>query len=135
MKTTKGKLTLGAKTMNVASETNPSVVSDTEKRKEILSKMAKVRAARQKGGGRDKPALKKLNTRYSPLVAVRRFCFECCGGNREGVKYCGAVTCDLWVYRFGRRPLKGDELMVKYNFTEGGKFWPYVTGDKTNGQD
>lgn len=46
---------------------------------------------------------------HNPLKAIRRHCVECSGGSAKGVGYCTsdgthATRCDLWPYRFGRRP-------------------------------
>ncbi len=39
-----------------------------------------------------------------PLVAVRRHCVECSGGNAREVRRCQCLNCKLWPYRFGIRP-------------------------------
>jgi len=36
-------------------------------------------------------------------AAVKSFCYECCGYEREEVKLCTDLGCPLWLYRPGRR--------------------------------
>lgn len=45
--------------------------------------------------------------------AIRRFCYECAGGNHAEVTKCPAVTCPLWRYR------KGTEIEPKISDKEG----------------
>ena len=40
----------------------------------------------------------------SPLRSIRAKCLDCCCGSVKTVKYCSALSCDLWYYRFGLRP-------------------------------
>ena len=35
-------------------------------------------------------------------AAVKAFCYECCGYEREEVKLCTDLACPLWLYRPGR---------------------------------
>ena len=64
------------------------------------------------------------------LGQIRKNCVECAGDSTEETKYCSAVDCELWPYRFGRTPgsvrrnAEGKELLDKANFTEGGRFDP-----------
>ena len=46
--------------------------------------------------GNDKPT--------SPLMAIKEFCMECCGGDRNMVKSCSAPQCPLFEFRFGKNP-------------------------------
>lgn len=42
----------------------------------------------------------------SPLSAIKAFCFECCGYNRNDVKECTAPMCPLWEFRNGHNPYR-----------------------------
>lgn len=42
----------------------------------------------------------------SPLSAIKAFCFECCGYNRNYVKECTAQKCPLWEFRNGHNPYR-----------------------------
>ena len=35
-------------------------------------------------------------------AGVKAFCFECCGYEREEVRFCTDQACPLWLYRPGR---------------------------------
>lgn len=39
-----------------------------------------------------------------PLIAIRKYCLDCCAGVREEVKKCPTKNCPLRPYRFGMRP-------------------------------
>lgn len=43
--------------------------------------------------------LKATRGKASPRVAIRAFCSECVGWNRQEVKRCTATACPLWTYR------------------------------------
>ena len=43
---------------------------------------------------------KRLNRRLS----IKKYCLECCGGNREEIKNCVSVNCSLYEYRQGETP-------------------------------
>lgn len=43
---------------------------------------------------------KRLNRRLS----IKKYCLECCGGNREEIKKCVSVNCSLYEYRQGETP-------------------------------
>jgi hypothetical protein len=36
-------------------------------------------------------------------AAVKAFCYECCGNEREEVRLCTDLGCPLWLYRPGRK--------------------------------
>lgn len=36
------------------------------------------------------------------LKAIRLYCLECCGNQKEEVKKCEIKDCKLWQYRFGK---------------------------------
>lgn len=40
----------------------------------------------------------------SPLKAIRAFCLDCCGDNREEVANCLSPKCPLFEFRFGKNP-------------------------------
>lgn len=44
--------------------------------------------------------------KVTPIRAIRMKCLDCCCGQKREVALCPADDCSLWVYRFGRRPLK-----------------------------
>jgi len=35
---------------------------------------------------------------------IRLKCLDCCGNERDEVKFCSAIECDLWYLRFGTYP-------------------------------
>lgn len=44
------------------------------------------------------------------LKRIRSYCMWCCCGQKNEVRLCPSVKCQLWVYRFGKRPQKRDSL-------------------------
>ena len=42
----------------------------------------------------------------NPVKAIREFCLDCCGGQREEVKLCPSERCALHAFRFGRNPYR-----------------------------
>lgn len=42
-----------------------------------------------------------------PLKAIRAKCIDCCAGQRKEVALCTAKYCDLWPYRMGTDPYRG----------------------------
>ncbi len=59
------------------------------------------------------------------LRSIRKHCRDC-GGTEAEVKYCSAIDCAIWPYRFGCTPrqVKEGELLDKSQFEEGGRFAP-----------
>ena len=45
---------------------------------------------------------RKATERKSMAAAVKSFCYECMGYQREEVKVCTDLGCPLWMYRPGR---------------------------------
>lgn len=43
--------------------------------------------------------LKATRGKASPRVAIKAFCLECVGWNRQDVQRCTATACPLWMYR------------------------------------
>jgi len=39
------------------------------------------------------------------VKAIRAKCIDCCCGSRGEVARCHIMTCSLWPYRFGHRPV------------------------------
>jgi len=70
------------------------------------------------------------DTKGEVLRQIRKNCVECAGGSTDEAKYCSALDCLLWPYRFGRTPgsmrrkEEGKALLNKANFAEGGRFDP-----------
>ncbi len=58
------------------------------------------------------------------LRAIRQNCIDCAGGARDEAKYCSALDCPLWPYRFGATPrqVKEKDLLDKANFAEGARY-------------
>lgn len=42
----------------------------------------------------------------SPLDAIKEYCIDCCGGDRQWVKECPSVKCALHEFRFGKNPYR-----------------------------
>ena len=42
----------------------------------------------------------------SPLDAIKDFCMECCGYQRDEVKTCSAPMCPLYEFRLGKNPYR-----------------------------
>ena len=42
--------------------------------------------------------------RQTPLEAVRKHCLDCSGFSAKSVLWCTCTDCNLWIFRFGRRP-------------------------------
>ena len=42
----------------------------------------------------------------TPLDAIKDFCMECCGYQRDEVKKCSAPMCALYEFRFGKNPYR-----------------------------
>lgn len=45
-----------------------------------------------------------MNT--NPVKAIREFCLDCCGGQRNEVKLCPSEKCALHPFRFGTNPYR-----------------------------
>jgi hypothetical protein len=60
------------------------------------------------------------------LHDIRVHCADCSGESTDELKYCSAVDCALWPWRFGVPPAEVVEkgLLDKTLFQEGGKFGP-----------
>lgn len=48
---------------------------------------------------------KKFKT---PIPSIRNKCLDCSGGSYKEVRLCPIQNCDLWPYRFGKRPTQAD---------------------------
>lgn len=46
----------------------------------------------------------------SPLKAIKLFCLECCGYQRDEVKSCTASACPLYCFRDGKNPYRKHEI-------------------------
>lgn len=46
------------------------------------------------------------NLQKNPVKAIKAFCFECCGENRNEVKLCTSVKCALYPFRLGVNPYR-----------------------------
>jgi len=59
------------------------------------------------------------------MRSIRKNCLDC-GGTVDEVRYCSALDCPLWPYRFGCTPrqMKDKELLDKRNFADGERFSP-----------
>ena len=42
----------------------------------------------------------------SPLKAIKAYCYECSGGQREEVKHCAVKNCELYAFRSGKNPYR-----------------------------
>lgn len=42
----------------------------------------------------------------TPLEAIKDFCMECCGYQRDEVKNCTAPKCALYSFRLGKNPYR-----------------------------
>lgn len=42
----------------------------------------------------------------NPVKAIRAFCLECCGDNRNDVRDCTAPNCALYPFRMGKNPYR-----------------------------
>lgn len=43
----------------------------------------------------------------SPVKAIRAYCLECVGHQKNEVKNCTITACPLFPFRFGRNPFHG----------------------------
>ena len=68
----------------------------------------------------------KEDSKSGVLRALRANCVECCGDSPEEVKYCSAIDCALWPYRFGKTPRQVREkaFLDKSHFQSGKRFDP-----------
>jgi len=48
---------------------------------------------------------KKIKT---AIPSIRNKCLDCSGGSYKEVRLCPSTDCDLWPYRFGKRPTQAD---------------------------
>lgn len=48
----------------------------------------------------------------SPLKAIRAKCFDCCGGKYNEIRECGAQSCPLYNYRFGKTPNRKKRILT-----------------------
>ena len=44
--------------------------------------------------------------KWTPLIAVKRYCLSCRGFSPSGVKHCEQEKCHLWIYRMGKNPAR-----------------------------
>jgi len=51
-----------------------------------------------------KEYIRSLCSKISPVKAIRKFCLECVGGNRNYVRECECAHCPLWPFRMGKNP-------------------------------
>ena len=42
----------------------------------------------------------------TPIKAIRKKCLDCTCGSVKEIRKCSIIECDLYPYRFGRRPTK-----------------------------
>lgn len=42
----------------------------------------------------------------TPMKAIRAKCLDCSCGSKQEVRLCTVTRCDLYPYRFGKRPKK-----------------------------
>ena len=47
---------------------------------------------------------KPASPRQTPLEAVRKHCLDCSGFSFKSVLWCPCTNCNLWIFRFGKRP-------------------------------
>jgi len=47
---------------------------------------------------------KPASPRQTPLEAIRGHCLNCSGFSFKTVLWCSCPDCNLWIFRFGRRP-------------------------------
>lgn len=40
----------------------------------------------------------------TPVMSIRKMCLSCMGSSSQRVNICSATNCDLWYWRFGKRP-------------------------------
>lgn len=45
------------------------------------------------------PMEKARQNPKSKTLAIRAYCFDCCGGNKQEVTLCPSKNCPLWVHR------------------------------------
>lgn len=50
------------------------------------------------------PYLKENADISTPLKAIKAFCYDCCGGDRQWVRECPDTKCALNQYRLGKNP-------------------------------
>lgn len=65
------------------------------------------------------------SSRQTPLEAVRKHCLDCSGFSAKSALWCTATDCNLWIFRFGRRP----ESMPKELVTPALFIDPHVNED------
>lgn len=51
-----------------------------------------------------KKYIRSLCSKISPVKAIRKFCMECVGGNRNYIRECECAHCPLWPFRMGNNP-------------------------------
>ena len=44
----------------------------------------------------------------TPMKAIRSKCLDCSNGSYNEVRYCPVTDCPLYIFRFGKRPVKQD---------------------------
>ena len=61
-----------------------------------------------------------LFDKKTPVKAIREYCLECAGGNKQEVKACSMIKCLIWYYRMGHRPDLSKKLYQKEVFRDSG---------------
>lgn len=47
-----------------------------------------------------------MATTLTPVKAIRKYCLNCSGGSFKEVEKCVISECELYEYRYGKRPVK-----------------------------
>ena len=53
-----------------------------------------------------------------PLKAIRSKCLDCSGGQLKEIRLCQIVSCSLWPYRMGKRPVKNHGDRYNLNMSD-----------------
>jgi len=56
--------------------------------------------------------------KITPLKAIKAKCLDCCGYQKKEVKFCSALNCPIWLFRFGRNPKSQNHLFDVSFFEE-----------------
>ena len=58
--------------------------------------------------------------RLTPMRAIRAKCLECSGDSSKEVRFCPIKKCALYPYRFGKRPVVGENTDRSMNEEKNG---------------
>jgi len=80
-------------------ETNVSATAQPRKQREAAQEPSVRKRLADMPNSARRGYLRAVQGKASPRAAIKAFCLECCGWDRDGVRLCTAPACPLHSYR------------------------------------